>query len=151
MKHYDARAWALYRDNRVDQHQRRLMEDHLAVCDSCLQSYLDTAADDDICLAELLLPGDFNAAVRNNIGRKKQLAYKKRRSRSLVNYTVAASITLALMISGIFDLCARELPVIMAETEQLSRVLEKTARWDAGLLIKNAWTGLEKLRGNRMD
>ena len=40
MKHFDTGAWALYRDDRLDEEQRRLMEDHLAVCESCLKRYL---------------------------------------------------------------------------------------------------------------
>ncbi len=151
MEHYNAGAWSLYRNDEIDKHQRRLMEDHLAVCGKCLQSYLDSTAEQDICLAELLLPADFNTAVRERIRREKQLACKKRRTRSLVNYTVAASITLALMMSGIFDLCARELPVILAETGQLSRALERTARWDTESIFKNAWTGLVKLREKKEE
>ncbi len=151
MKHYDAGTWILYRNNRINKHQRRLMEDHLAVCDSCLQSFLDTAAEHEICLAELLLPTDFSTAVKERIRKEKHLAFRKRRFRSLINYTVAASITLALMISGTFDLCARELPVIMAETGQISQILERTTSWDTGAFIENARIRLEKLCGNKEE
>ncbi len=151
MEHYDTGAWILYRNNRIDEDQRRLMEDHLAVCDSCLQSYLAAAVEQDARLAELLLPPDFNTAVKEMISTRKQQAYKKRRARSLVNYTVAAAITLALMSSGMFDLCARELPGILAETEQLTRAIEKTAHWDTGRLLENARTRLEKLRESKEE
>lgn len=151
MNHYDAGTWVLYRNNRIDENQRRLMEDHLAVCDSCLQSYLAAAAEHETRLAELLLPQDFSTSVKEMIRMRKQQAYKIRRSRSLVNYTVAAAITLALMSSGMFDLCARELPGILAETEQLSRAIEKTAHWDTSHLLETARARLEKLRESKEE
>ncbi len=151
MNHYDTGTWVLYRNNRIDENQRRLMETHLAVCDSCLQSYLAAAAEHETRLAELLLPQDFSTSVKEMIRMRKQQAYKKRRSRSLVNYTVAAAITLALMSSGMFDLCARELPGILAETEQLSRAIEKTAHWDTSHLLETARARLEKLRESKEE
>lgn len=151
MKHYDARAWVLYRKNRIDEDQRRKMEDHLAACDSCLQSYLAAGAEQDARLAELLLPPDFSTAVKEMISARKQQTYKKHRSRSLVNYAVAAAITLVLMISGMFDLCARKLPGILAETGQISRAIEKTTHWDAGRLLENARTQFEKLRESKEE
>ncbi|NLA26638.1 MAG: hypothetical protein GX878_04515 [Firmicutes bacterium] len=150
MDHYDSGAWTLYRDNILDENQRRLMEDHLAVCDRCLQSYLAAAEEHETRLAELL-PPDFTITVKESIRIKKELAAKRRRSRSLVNYTVAAAITLALMSSGIFDLCARELPIIVAETGQISRALEKTTRLDSGRFLDTARTQLEKILETKED
>lgn len=149
MNHYDTGTWSLYRKNQIDENQRRLMEDHLAVCDSCLQNYLAAAGEEEARLAEQLLPPDFSTAVREKIRIKKLQLYKRKRTRSLMNYTVAAAITLALMSSGMFDLCAREVPGILTETGQISRALEKTARWDTGRLLDSARTQLEKLRENR--
>ncbi len=151
MNHYDTGTWVLYRNNRIDENQRRQMENHLAICDRCLQSYLAAAAEHETRLAELLLPPDFSIAVKERIRTSKLQAYKQRRSRSLVNYTVAAAITLALMSSGMFDLCVKELPDILAETGQLSQALEKTARWDTGRLFETARIQLEKLRGNKEE
>ncbi len=145
MNHYDTGAWILYRDDRIDENQRRLMEDHLAVCDSCLQNYLAAAGEEEARLAELMLPPDFSTAIKESVRTKIQLAEKKRRSRSLVNYTVAAVITLVLMSGGIFDLCVRELPVILAETGQVTRILEKTTRWDSGHFFDTARIRLGKL------
>lgn len=145
MNHYDAEAWVSYRNNRIDEEQRRLMEEHLAVCDSCLQRYLDAAAEHESALAELLLPPDFSALVKEKIGAAKEQPFKRRRSRALVNYTVAAAITLALMSGGIFDFFAREIPGFLAETGQLSQTLERKARRDTGDLLKNARTGLENI------
>jgi predicted anti-sigma-YlaC factor YlaD len=151
VKHYDIESWALYRNNRIDENQRRLMENHLAVCDSCLKSYLAAAAKYEIRLGELLLPPDFNVAVNESIKIKKQQAARRRRSRSLANYTVAAAITLALMSGGIFDLCTRELPDILASTQHLSRAIEQTAHWDTGQLLETARAQLEKLRENKEE
>lgn len=146
MDHYDTGAWILYRKNQIDAYQRRLMEDHLAVCDTCLQSYLSAAEEHETRLAEMLLPPDFSAAIKEGIRAKKRRADQKRRSRSLVNYTVAAAITLALMSSGLFDFFAREIPGLLAETGQISRTLEKGTRWDPGRFLDSARNQLEKLR-----
>lgn len=142
MDHYDTGAWILYRKNQIDADQRRLMEDHLAICDTCLQSYLGAAEEHETRLAEMLLPPDFSTAIKEGIRAKKRQA----RSRSLVNYTVAAAITLALMSSGLFDFFAREIPGLLAETGQISRTLEKGARWDPGRFLDSARNQLEKLR-----
>lgn len=145
MNHYDAGAWVSYRNNRVEEKQRRLMERHLARCDICLQRYLEAAAEHENALAELLLPPNFSTVIMEKIGAGKAQSPRKRRSRALVNYTVAAAITLALMSGGIFDLFAREIPGILAETGQISQSLEERARRNTGDLLKNARTGLEKV------
>jgi anti-sigma factor RsiW len=151
VKHYHGRAWLLYRQNRIGEEERRLMEEHLASCDLCLQRYLDAGTEQDALLAELLLPPDFSDRVKEMIRSRRWQAYKKQRSRSLANYAVAAAITLVLMSSGIFDLCARELPGILAETGQIPRAIEKTVQWDAGRLLENARTQLEKLRQSKEE
>ncbi len=146
MKHFDSEAWILYRRGRLDEEQRRLMEDHLAVCDRCLHNYLALISGQEIHLAETLLPPDFNARVALIIGERKEEPHKKGRARSLFNYTVAAAITLVLMSSGMFNLCTREIAGIFAETGQISQALEKAACWDTDRMLENARARFEKLK-----
>ena len=42
-----------------------------------------------------------------------------------------------------FDLGAREIPGILAETGQISRALEKGTEWDPGHFLDSAWNRLE--------
>lgn len=151
MDHYDHDKWVLFRNNRIEASERRLMEDHLAGCERCLRCYLAAGGEDETALAEVLLPPDFNIALKAKIRAEKQQANQKRRSRSLINYTVAAAITLVLMSSGMFDLCARELPGLFTEKSQLSRVLQRTDPWDSGRLLDTVRIGIEKLRGSKEE
>lgn len=144
MTHYDTEAWVSYRRNEIDQNQRRLMEEHLALCNRCLQRYLAAATEQEVRLAELLLPPDFGAELKKKVGAKKPPARKEQRSRTLVNYTIAASITLCLMIGGVFERCAGGLPDILPERGQLSRTLEKATPPDGASLLKTVRVGLKR-------
>ena len=149
MKHYARGDWLLYRDNRIDEKQRRLMEDHLALCDRCLRTYLDTITEREIHRAEGLLPADFSTAVLVGIRRERKGGKGRRRTRSLFNYAMAAAITLVLMSSGLFDLLPRELPGILAGTGQITQVIENTSCWDMEEILENARIRVEKIYGNK--
>jgi len=149
LRHYDTGDWLLYRDNRIGEKQRRLMENHLALCNRCLQTYLATITEREAHRAGELLLADFGTSVLIGIRVEEKEARGRRRARSLLNYAVAAAITLILMSSGLFDLLPRELPGILAGTGQITQVIENTTCWDMGVFLENARTRVKKIHGNK--
>jgi anti-sigma factor RsiW len=127
MAHYNHAEWRLYRQGRLDGKRRAAMEKHLLRCDSCLEAYLDAMEKHEPLLAELLLPAGFTERVIRLVraGTKEQL--KTRRSRLLVNYVAAASLTLALMIGGVFDAVAMKVPPLLEETRAVWQTIHDTA------------------------
>lgn len=134
---YDAGAWRLYRQGRVEPKRRQLMEKHLRRCARCLETYAGAIEAHEAELGELLLRPDFNDRVVHLVraGRRRQL--KTRRRRLLVNYVTAASLTLALMAGGVFDQVLHAAPSLVEGTGSFIQSLHETAifTWPSRLLL----------------
>lgn len=112
MLHYSSREWLLYKDGFLLEKTRRAMEDHLRICEACLDNYLSTFEPRDEVAASGFLPPDFPVRVTGRV--TEMCARRKNWSRLDCNwvaktiqyYTIAAAITLLLLVGGWFDFLA---------------------------------------------
>lgn len=112
MLHYSRREWLLYKDGFLPERTRRAMEDHLRICEACLDNYLATFGPRDEAAASEFLSPDFPVRVTRRV--TEMCARRKNWSRLDCNwvtrtiqyYTIAAAITLLLLAGGWFDFLA---------------------------------------------
>lgn len=152
MAHYNSAEWRLYRQDRLDRRQRRLMENHLLQCETCLEAYTNAIEKQELELAELLLPPGFNTCMIRLVRERQKQQLKARRSRLLVNYAAAAVITVALTASGAFHAVVREVPTLLQETEIVSQVIQQTTSFNwSDQLVEAATIQLNKLWETKED
>lgn len=112
MEHYSAGLWLRYIDGQVEADQAGEMECHLAQCDSCLKLYTLAA---ESCVTQEV-SSQFTHEVMARVaasGLKSKLPRSSgNRRQSLVNYAVAACLTLFLTAGGIFSNVATALPAV---------------------------------------
>lgn len=104
--HYDKSAWQMFYLKQLPLDQLDQMENHLASCDQCQESFLNCI--DELEPAVYIASADFarhtmdfiNTSQQNE--RKHPSARQKRR-RMLINYVAAAAVTITLMSGGVFQ------------------------------------------------
>lgn len=99
--------WIAYIENRLPEAEREEAERHLYVCDDCLALYLRVVDQQSVAWEEERAKA-VTAEVMDTIQSQGQSSVSKRqmqreRRRRLIHYTVAASLTLLLMSSGVFQ------------------------------------------------
>lgn len=103
MRHYDSKAWKAYVEGNVGDLDKSLMEQHMLLCEQCMEEYINTIeASGRVEAAPDGLADNVMAAV----GQKADIAAKKTRYTSYFNpflrYAAAASIAMLLWKFGIF-------------------------------------------------
>lgn len=124
MKHFDRQEWLAFHQAEVGEEERR-MEEHLVVCEDCMQIFLDTIDATEIERARFIIPPDFTTrtielvqAPRARLKCVKEPSAqsyqrKNRWRRRLFSYYVAASaVTLMLMSGGVFQSAIHQVPNI---------------------------------------
>ncbi|NLW06841.1 MAG: hypothetical protein GX039_02505 [Clostridia bacterium] len=112
MLHYDRREWLLYKAGLLPGEIQKAMEDHLLICDTCLDNYLATIGPEDEALASVYLSPDFTARVTRKVAnlRNQRKGWLRRErnwaAKAFQFYTIAAAITLLLLAGGWFDFIA---------------------------------------------
>lgn len=139
------------------------MEQHLRVCDRCLETYLSALLPGDEAEAGMLLSPDFPARtvarLQEEVGDNNRVAKRRVNGRANGNlssllqyYAVAAAITLLLMTGGWFDLLGKQLPqTIDQRTQQLQRVEDGSSfRW-SDKMMEAITRGIDALTGVKED
>lgn len=110
MKHFDSAKWKLYIENKLDEYEEAEMQEHLLNCDQCLSLYLsmlDYEINEKSIDEEIFPAIAFTDSVMSVMKIDKKKAEEKRQKRNHINmvvyYVSAASITLFLMGSGVFQ------------------------------------------------
>lgn len=116
MGHYLDCQWVLLQKGSLDASTAALLRDHLSVCPACQQRYLKLISPRQEELADQLVPLDFTAQVMARVVEfpaletsspakvsMKRSKISKRFWQQLAAYTVAAGLTIALMVTGMFD------------------------------------------------
>jgi len=107
------------------------MEDHLRICEVCLDNYLAAIEPRDEAAAAELLPADFTARVIQRVtpirARRRYRSYLdcSRVVRSIQYYTIAAAITLLLLASGWFDYLAAGTSHSQVQVASLTETVEE--------------------------
>ncbi|NLK43563.1 MAG: hypothetical protein GX300_04105 [Tissierellia bacterium] len=117
MKHYDLVEWKLFKENLLQDEIYKKMEDHLISCHECMEAFLSLIDDEEIEMAEAMVPEDFTKNVMKNIEnirpiRKNQKRNKKLSSDFFIYYGAVASVAIILTASGVFGKMVDSIPQI---------------------------------------
>ena len=138
MKHYTTDQWYAY--TLGSEENREVMDDHLLVCEACLSLYLSTVEDVADSMPALPDVTAFSEGILKK--RSPSKTVHKRSLRPFLQYAIAASITIILVSSGVFqqlfdrysdlnrDSADRSEPAI---SQQLT---EKAGQWLDSLAMK---------------
>ncbi|TCO71047.1 hypothetical protein [Marinisporobacter balticus] len=116
MNHYDQIQWILYKKGVLSIEASEKMEDHLSMCDQCLEIFLSLIDEEEIKSAHQMISPDFTASIiheantiKNDFMKRK---YKPEHKNLFIYYTAAAMVTLVLMGSGFFYTLVNTVPSI---------------------------------------
>ncbi|WP_353093110.1 hypothetical protein [Tissierella praeacuta] len=121
MKHYDYVEWVLYKNNLLDDEIHEKMEEHLLLCDECMEIFLSLIDEKDIEMAEAFIPEDFTDKVLGsikNITPVKRTVKKKTKGKVsndfFIYYASVASVAIILTAGGFFGKVVDTVPQIVS-------------------------------------
>lgn len=120
MKHYDYVEWILYKKELLNNRIREGMEEHLYLCDECMDTFLSLIDGLEMESAEKLIPGDFTDKVMGNLRNIKPMKIKSIKNKpKLTNdfflyYSAVASVAIILTAGGFFGKLVDSVPEITA-------------------------------------
>lgn len=113
IQHYSFEQWLEYAKDELDEGKRTQMEDHLYGCDQCLDLYVQAVEVEEAELPSISDVAAFTDQIMLKISEENEeaadipvLQPKKKKSfyqSSVFHYALAASITLVLMSTGVFQ------------------------------------------------
>ncbi|MDP5275339.1 hypothetical protein [Chengkuizengella axinellae] len=105
-EHFTKQQWLNYINDQVSDTDRLEYEDHLYTCEQCLETYTQSIEDQTLNLPVIEDEPQFTKQVMESIqpNKTKQHFIHK----PFFQYVVAASITLILMSSGVFERIAMQ-------------------------------------------
>jgi len=127
MRHYSISRWTDYANGNIAGLEKVLMEEHLAHCSECLESYLEVLEGSDllkrapenitdrIMAAVSMTESNQNNGNKNCNNRKDSNKLKKGKIRDISRFAVAASIALILWQFGVFG----QLSMSMLKVDEL--------------------------------
>lgn len=114
MNHYSKDQWILYKKNEISQEEMLSMEEHLYLCDDCMNIFLSLIDEEELKLAEDIISESFTENLiakldnlssinqRPKVADKKGIKKKKMIENIFVYYVAAASVILVLTAGGVF-------------------------------------------------
>ncbi|PKM78213.1 MAG: hypothetical protein CVU90_02785 [Firmicutes bacterium HGW-Firmicutes-15] len=164
MKHFDVQEWLLFNQGEAGEEKEHLMEEHLVICEDCMQIFLDGIDEIEINRANAIITPDFTTRTielvkeqseRLNYLKQPSLQsyqHKDRWRRRLFSYYVAAAaVTLMLMSGGVFQSAIHQVPNISIpyslevpdKKHNLiftwpTQLREKTTGWIGSIELKNS-------------
>lgn len=118
MEHYDYVEWILYKKGLLDTEIQEKMEEHLTLCDKCMEIFLSLIDEEDLDIAKNFIPKDFNEKMLKTIGNIRPISINKHRVRKsdfLLYYTAVASVVIIFTASGFFTRIIDNVPNIKAD------------------------------------
>jgi anti-sigma factor RsiW len=103
MSHFTQKEWKDYVTGTIHQDQQTIMEDHLYECDACLADYLhanDQFNSFEVPVAPAGQMEELQQKMKVTTIKKK---LKKNKQNPFWHYVIAASLTITLMSSGLFQ------------------------------------------------
>ncbi|MBM7587599.1 hypothetical protein JOC86_004173 [Bacillus pakistanensis] len=125
MKHKTFEEWMTYVRDEVDEKTRVEFENHLYECDQCMEVYLEAIERQETSFPTVTDPDGFTDGIMAMIEQEKPVTkienprtYAKTKfyQKSVFHYLVAATMTLLLMTTGVFQ----ELMTIVTDFENKS-------------------------------
>jgi len=123
---YSSDTWIKYRCHEVSAAEAIAMEDHLRICDHCLNLFIASVTDDELAEAAAYIPSGFSTAVsakakeQQKLTRLKSSAY--RRQKLISYYTAAAILTLMFMTTGLFQSLVEVYPQIESRPDTSDKI-----------------------------
>jgi len=142
MSHYQMEQWKAYVNDDLDEKVREVYEEHLYSCDQCLDLYFQVVAEQEEHLPVLSNEADFTNMIMARIeeGNKSERQQSKVKKvplyqKAIFHYTLAASMTILLMTTGVFQSITSYVgsiqnPVAMEEQNSVTKgIVDKTFAW----------------------
>lgn len=133
MKHYDYVEWVLYKKKLLDNKMHESMEEHLYLCDECLDIFLSLIDDPEVEKAGNLVPINFTNNVMGSIKNIRPIKEKSiKKQPKLINdffiyYTAVASVAIILTAGGFFGKLVDSVPQITASINvQEEKIMSNT-------------------------
>lgn len=106
MTHFSKGKWKDYKDNIIPEEERISMEDHLYICDNCMDIYLNLIDNEELDFAERMIPSSFTEIVMEKVEKITPISKPIRKKKMIENifmyYVAAASVVLVLTAGGVF-------------------------------------------------
>jgi hypothetical protein len=141
MRHFLKEDWLLFSQHLLDGQREIEMEKHLENCNDCLEIYIQTIEE----MPAYEYSQNLTQVIMQQIPKKKN--YNK--NKMLFEYFVAASITLFLMTSGVFQFISNAIPSTTTKflrAEDNVKNMEFIRRPDH--LTQNAFSFLDAINNN---
>jgi predicted anti-sigma-YlaC factor YlaD len=137
MEHFSLDEWHDFAAGSISDEKRQIMEEHLLNCDSCLEMYTEILTETSDSSYEFSSPEFTHKVMKEVIAQANYKAStgniaRNNFHRTFMYYVAAASITLALTASGIFNYAAYKLPLASAHAVSI--------HVDPLKFINNGWT-----------
>jgi hypothetical protein len=128
MTHYSLQLWQAYIHG--DEVERDSMDNHLQECDECMGMYVLCLDELQVSLPQLMNPIEFMDRVQGHVQFKSECNSKPPRTiipkrwytHTWFHYTIAASITLVLVSSGMFNQILDRVSQLTENTEQAEHI-----------------------------
>lgn len=106
MSHYTPEQWSDFKQHNLTETVCREMEQHLQVCDQCMDLWLELITDTEMAQAAQIIPDNFSQNTLKLAQAQPPLslsANRSKRRKLMAYYTAAAAITLMLVSGGVFQ------------------------------------------------
>ena len=109
MKHYDYLEWLLYKEKALSKEKSKEMEEHLYICDNCMDIFLSLIDREEVDRAERSISTNFTSDVMNNIQKvkykpKSKVEKSRHRVKDIFGYYVAvAAVAVILTVGGFYS------------------------------------------------
>ncbi len=109
MKHYDYIEWILYKEKVFSDEKLNEMEEHLYICDECMDIFLALIDKREEKIAEKIVPIDFTNKVMENIPKtqfKLKTKIEKQNTKikeMFIYYVAVASVAIVLTLGGFYS------------------------------------------------
>lgn len=142
MKHYDYVEWVLYKKSLLNDDIRKEMEEHLYLCDECMEIFLSLIDEEEVKKAQEIIPEDFTNKVTDsikNISLIKKNAKKKVKINNdyFIYYAAVASVTIILTAGGFFGKLVDSVPEINTSITMKETKLQANVIYDMSQTIAN--------------
>ncbi|WP_141430394.1 hypothetical protein [Bacillus sp. 03113] len=148
MRHYSESDWTKYVNNELEEHVREAYEKHLYSCDQCLELYVRVIEQHEDSFPVIIDETDFANSIMEAISEQKIIQKQKATpfyQKALFHYTLAAAMTLLLMMTGVFHSITE-----YAESIQLSEQNGEQSSMTDGIMNKTfAW--MDSLETNHKE
>lgn len=111
MKHYDDLEWLFYKERIISKEKSKEMEEHLYICNQCMNTFLSLIDNYEIDKAEKSISSNFTNSVMNSI-EKPNMTFK-----NIFGYYVAvATVVVILTWGGFYSGLVDTLPQVAKST-----------------------------------